>query len=270
MKPMLAHSFKNLGHQVKYPAFIQPKIDGHRCVATIKGGEAILTSRTEKPISMDSIKADLENAFGNIDIVLDGELWSPELTFEELSGIIRSKVRTKPLNKIYYTIFDVICEGTFEERIKLLEMAKILCEKTSNVGVLETLKVNNGNEVSEKFIELIEQGFEGAMLRTAYCKYASGKRSSQMLKIKEFDDDEFTVIDVAEGQGKMKGKAIFICVVSPPNALFRVKMKGKLSDLEYYYNHPEKAIGKKLTVQFQGYTQSGGPRFPIGIRFRED
>ena len=42
MKPMLAHEFKKNKHKVKYPCIVQPKLDGIRCIATIKDGKCTL------------------------------------------------------------------------------------------------------------------------------------------------------------------------------------------------------------------------------------
>ena len=68
----------------------------------------------------------------------------------------------------------------------------------------------------------------------------------------------------------MKGKAVFICETKEGNP-FDAKMKGKLDDLEQYANDPSLAIGRQLTVQFQGYTRKNNvPRFPVALRFRED
>jgi len=48
---MLAHKFADHGHKIKYPAYTQPKLNGHRCLAIVKDGVATLWSRTRKPIT---------------------------------------------------------------------------------------------------------------------------------------------------------------------------------------------------------------------------
>ena len=103
------------------------------------------------------------------------------------------------------------------------------------------------------------------------------KRSFGLLKLKSFQDEEFEVWDVIEGKGKLKGKAgAFVCGTTPSNGVtlsgecFNVKMACKESELEEYLVNAHKYIGKQLTVQFQGKTKRGIPRFPIGLRFREE
>lgn len=48
------------------------------------------------------------------------------------------------------------------------------------------------------------------------------------------------------------------------------KMKGSLDSLIRYAENPELALGIMLTVKYQGLTKYGIPRFPVGLRFRED
>ncbi|MFW6246859.1 MAG: hypothetical protein ACOC22_01640, partial [bacterium] len=56
----------------------------------------------------------------------------------------------------------------------------------------------------------------------------------------------------------------------PDGQTFDAKMIGSLDDLTQYADNPELAIGRMVTVQYQGYTKYGKPRFPVAIRFRED
>jgi len=51
--PMLAHKFSEQGHKIKYPALVQPKLDGHRCTSQYENdGTVTLWSRTRKIINM--------------------------------------------------------------------------------------------------------------------------------------------------------------------------------------------------------------------------
>jgi len=96
------------------------------------------------------------------------------------------------------------------------------------------------------------------------------KRSCDLQKIKEFSDSEFKIIGVKVGtKGSMAGKAVFTCEL-PNKETFDCKMKGDMNELTKYANDPSLVLGKQLTVKYQGYTKYGVPRFPVGLRFRED
>ena len=46
--PMLAHDFNKRGKDIKFPCFVQPKLDGVRCMVHTENGETVFTSRTGK------------------------------------------------------------------------------------------------------------------------------------------------------------------------------------------------------------------------------
>jgi DNA ligase-1 len=112
--PMLAFPIEKKPKALKYPCDVQPKLDGHRCIATIKYGKATLWSRTRKPIaSVPHIVAALEKAFPTGEVVLDGELYNHDYheKFEELTSLIRQAVPTQGHEVVQYHIYDVIIEG---------------------------------------------------------------------------------------------------------------------------------------------------------------
>ena len=56
MMPMLAQSHDKHGHKIKYPAYVQPKLDGIRCFVHVDGESVTLKSRTGKEFtSLDHI-----------------------------------------------------------------------------------------------------------------------------------------------------------------------------------------------------------------------
>lgn len=137
------------------------------------------------------------------------------------------------------------------------------------IHIVETLVVHNEDELMEAFDHFIAEGYEGCMVRNMDGLYVN-KRSYDLQKIKEFDDAEFRVVGVKVGtKGSMAGKAVFICEI-PNVETFDCKMKGSLDSLIQYAEKPELAIGRMLTVKYQGFTKYNIPRFPVGLRFRED
>jgi DNA ligase-1 len=122
--------------------------------------------------------------------------------------------------------------------------------------------------MQELFSVFMEQNYEGAMVRNALGTYKN-KRSYDLQKVKEFDDAEFQIVDVEEGRGSMKGHAIFVCQ-APNGETFNCKMKGDLDNLATIWESKDDYIGNQLTVQYQGLSQYGIPRFPVGVRVRED
>ena len=111
--PMLAHTFEKRKHNIKYPCFIQPKIDGIRMTCRMVNGRIEMFTRKGKPFTpLHNLEKHLEDCFENIDeqpdtFYLDGELFSDTLTFQELAGVVRSsKSSFEELSQVKYVIFD--------------------------------------------------------------------------------------------------------------------------------------------------------------------
>jgi len=271
--PMLAHEFIKHGSKLVYPAFVQPKLDGHRCTAVVESGRCSLWSRSRKPItSMPHIVAAIERLKLKGAHVFDGELYNHDYhdRFSKLSSLIRHDDVRPGSEIIEYHAYDFVTPQTFDHRYADLKLR--IEDAPLPLHLVETKEVTDEDELMLAFDHFRALKYEGAMARNANGLYISSptKRSYDLLKLKEFQDDEFPVRAVEEGRGKLAGHAIFICEM-PTGKQFRVKMKGKTEELKKYFDRPDLAIGRQLTVKFQGYTDTNGvPRIPVALRFRED
>lgn len=269
--PMLAHKFAEQAHKIKYPAFVQPKLDGIRCIAIVKGGEATLWSRTRKPItSCPHIVQELEAAFENQDIVLDGELYNHEMKsdFEKIVSLVRQEEPGEGHEIVQYHVYDLVdSELPFRERMATL-IHLFNDYEFYSLKRVPTSPVTQEDEVMDYFDTFRSKGYEGAMMRNADSKYAN-KRSYDLQKVKEFDDGEFNIVGVTEGRGKLAGHAIFVCVDQKGDD-FEAKLKGDTANLKKYFDDHSLWKGKKLTVQYQGLTgKKKVPRFPVGVAIRD-
>lgn len=256
--------------KIKFPTFTQPKLDGIRCIAIIKGGEVTLWSRTRKPInSVPHIVQELEAAFENMDIILDGELYNHEMKsdFEKIVSLVRQKEPGEGHEMVQYHVYDMISGDTFKHRYAQLHRIFRMFEFYS-LHLVPSAVAQTAEQVIEHFERNVKQGYEGAMLRNVDSDYVH-KRSMDLQKMKPFIDDDFPIIGVTEGRGKMAGLAIFTCQAKNGNP-FEVKLKGELESLRPYLTNEDLWKGKKLTVRYFGLTNKEKvPRFPVGIVVRD-
>lgn len=291
--PILAHKFAEQGHKIKYPALAQPKLDGHRCTSqkdidtTIVNenlNKSVLSislwSRTRKPITgLPHLNKAIERVSLKIGFDfkrLDGELYHHDYrnNFEDLTSFIRQEEPKEGHEVVQYHVYDIPDENlTNKERYEILESLRPLFDNTP-IKIVETIIVNNEDELYTYLDDCLARGYEGCMVRNMNGMYKF-KRSYDLQKLKKFDDDEFRIIDVKVGtKGSMAGKAVFICEKYRDEQLlaigetFDCKLKGDMGKLKEYADNPSLVIGKILTVKFQGYTKYGKPRFPVGERFR--
>ena len=267
--PMLAQKFAEHAEKITYPAYIQRKYDGARCIATIVNGKATLWTRTRKVInSMPHIIVALEKAFNAKSITLDGELYNHSLhkDFEHLMHLIRPNKPAKGGEVIEYHVYDMVSELPFSRRTLLLENSWKSADKS--LVLVDTFTIESPEEAMEHTKRFQEEGYEGSIVRQANTKYEIGKRSYGLQKIKEFMDSEYAIIGVEEGRGRMAGCAIFVCKTKDGKA-FNVKMEGSLDALRPYLTNSKLWMKKMLTVRYQGLTKEGIPRFPIGKAVRD-
>lgn len=270
ISPMLAHRFDEQGHKLQFPCLSQPKLDGHRCLAVVEKDGVSLWSRTRKPInSVPHINAAVM-ALGLLPgTKLDGELYNHDYRnkFEELTSFIRSSSPKTGHEVVEFHVYDVVSlvDDPQFKRWETLEIMFSEVEDDSPLKLVETLEIEDEDALMLAFEDFLEEGYEGAMARNLHGKYVN-KRSYDLLKIKEFLDAEFPVKAVEEGRGKLAGHAIFVCT-TPDGTEFRAKLKGATVDLKQYFDDPTLAVGRQLTVKYQGLTKNGIPRFPVALRF---
>ena len=273
---MLAQKFSQHGSKISYPAFVQPKLDGVRCVAILEAGVCTLWTRTRKPITgVPHIARAIEQQFSGRrwpgraswdTLVLDGELYQHDYKdkFEQIVSYVRQRDPKLGHEVVEYHVYDVIEEGDmFAARTWTVEelglRAPLVTVVTTEVGSLD--------EVLSVDTEHRRAGYEGTIVREATAMYEPG-RSMGLQKIKQFDDAEFEVTGVQAGRGRMSDCAIFTCSTAT-GATFTCKMEGALETLKPYLANPDMVIGKMLTVRYQGLTNGGVPRFPIGASVRD-
>lgn len=272
--PMLAHRYDKRGDDIAFPAFLQPKLDGHRCTGLVGTEGVTLWSRKRMPIlSMPHITRALMELGLKGQHRPDGELYNHAYhnKFEELTHFIKRPGPIPGHEVVQYHLYDVFIEGApFCDRLGWLQTH--IPKDHPYLKVVKTIEVADEDEMTLAFEEHNADGYEGAIIRNAKGTYLSAPpdaRSVDLQKLKTFIDDEFRVVGVKEGRGKLAGHAIFQCVYEKTGVDTDVKMKGPQAELKKYFENPTEYIGRELTVKFQGWTNKGRPRFGVAWRFAE-
>jgi len=269
--PMLAHRYDQRGDDIVFPAYLQPKLDGHRCTGDMVDGVATLWSRKRMPIlSMPHIVKSLTELGIKGRVRPDGELYAHAYhnNFDELTHFIRQSTPIPGHEVMQYHLYDVYMEGApYEERLAWLR-AHVPTDHPY-LKLVKTIPIEDEDEMTVAFEEHNADGYEGAIIRNAKGVYLSAPpdaRSVDLQKLKKFIDDEFTIIGIKEGRGKLAGHAIFVCRYEKTGIECRAKMKGPQAELKKYFDNASEYIGREITVKFQGWGSKGGPRFPVAWR----
>jgi len=265
------------GEPVIFPQHAQPKVDGIRCVADVRNGG--LASRKGVMFKgFADLKACIaavptfDEGFGSGRLYLDGELFKPDVPFQKLNGLIRRAQHHSDytLDGMVFLVFDAIDldhpDTPFSERTEAL---RAMLEATTMIKYLETVVVHSTDEVRTLMQRYLDEGHEGLMLRKSDSAYQIRKRTYDLMKLKEFDDAEFEIIGFKEGAGNDAGTAVFCCKTADGAQTFWVRPTGSWAYRARLFQDGDAHIGKQLTVKYQGVSEDGVPRFPVGKALRD-
>lgn len=269
IEPMLAATYKGWDKKWKY-VYSQPKLDGMRCIATKDG----LFSRQGKPIvSVPHVHDALKPFFTKLpDAILDGELYNHDLrdNFNELISIARQMKPTaddlaKSASSIQYHVYDMISDVKFYVRLTHFRSLIASMLDTNVIKLVDTLEAHDQEELDLNYAMHLAEGYEGQMIRldTPY----EQKRSKNLLKRKEFIDDEFEVLEIIEGQGNWSGYAKSVQCKTKDGVIFNAGIKGTQEFTKNLLNSSPRP--KFATVRYQNVTPDGSLRFPIAVAFWE-
>lgn len=266
-RPMLAHPFAKRSSAIKWPAFVQPKMDGIRMIAVIGEDDVELYSRNAKPLTAPRhLVAPLLERFHGGEIV-DGELFSPDMTLQDI--VSGAKKKSDLTARLQFWIYDMAGEGTFMQRFARATEALGDDPAVSYPLVLvPTHYVDDEDEMRAHHGRHMELGFEGSIVRNANGKYKEGKRSPDLQKVKDFQDDEFEIVGFKDGVGNDEGLVTWECRTAKGREFSARPMGTNEQRAEWFQNGAD-YVGRMLTVKFMYYTPDGSPFHPVGMGIRD-
>ena len=270
--PMLAHKYLDYKDNISFPVLVEPKIDGARMIIQKDG---LFTRNGKKYVSCPHIEELFEPFFKKYpDWIIDGEIYSHDVSFEKIMSIVR---KTKPTiedlkeseNVIKIYIFDGVVDDRsigFKNRFNLIkkEMINILGSSKS-IQFVDFLEINSHNEIELNHNKFVSEGYEGLMVRIPNYPYEN-KRSKNLLKYKHFIDEEFQIIDVIEGKGNRSGMAGNLVLKTKNGKEFSSGIRGGDDYYKYLLKNKSKIIGRLATIRYQNLSDEDKiPRFPVCI-----
>jgi ATP-dependent DNA ligase len=282
-KPMLAYPVSNKPIDYDKKVFIQPKLDGVRCLIQYEPekygddsyrGKAMAYSRTGKEWkNIDHILKELGPFFETYpDAVLDGELYNHDLrdNFEKIISCVR---KTKPTEEhraeskrlVQFHCYDVPSNPhRFDVRNEWIKL---------NVPIAVSFKIVETHEIyAEKYMLdlhkiFLKKGYEGSIVRIN--GVYENKRSHNLRKIKDFQDSEATIIDWVEGKGKRKGTIGKFVGEDSDGVVFGIPVMDKFKYLQDNFDEMKTWVGREATFTYFERTKANSYRFPLFKAIRD-
>jgi DNA ligase-1 len=276
MLPMLVKTFKNDKKHIKFPCYVQPKLNGVRCLANMVNGSKpeYISRKNKRYETLDHLTEPLM-ALAMTDVAWDGEIYNHGWNFAKI--LQRVKKLRPDSNQLQYWIYDVIEENAldFQDRNTLIKV--VLGPKGKRNGpliIVPTIKVNSEDEIRKIHDEWVKLGFEGAIVRNAKGKYKKGLvRSYDIQRFKDFHDAEFKIIGGKAEEVQLEDESWVNCIVfeceTEDGKTFFVRPKGDVASRARMFDDLDKLIGKDLTVRYGEKSEDNIPIFPVGIAIRD-
>lgn len=269
--PMLAHDYRKQGHRINYQhelgVFVQPKLDGVRCLISLVDDKITFKSRGGKFYNVPNhLKEELTPIFEKYkSLVLDGELYIHGMYLQDIISCVKKTNKNTPDLELH--IFDIASMDSTgwcsrREHLNFLfttfqDMKYVKQVRDYSVADFETVKAYHDTFVAE--------GYEGVMVRQGFGEYQYNHRSPWLQKYKEFLDEEFDIVSIEED---VDGGGVPVCVTHDGKT-FKATYKASHDDRKKILQEAKMVIGKKGTVKFQSLTKDGIPQFPILVSVRD-
>lgn len=263
--PMLAMQKKKV--KLNMPRyFIQPKLNGVRCLSKKDIRGIVLSSRGGQYYKIPHIEEELIQIFEeNSNIILDGEIYKHGVPLQEISGAARRESRDmfKTDNWLEYHIYDVFKRNDNNAQHKRVSRLRILSDKyhtLSSIRFVETLLINNEENIIKDYHDsFLANGYEGAILRHPDGEYEFNVRSNNLVKVKEYQDEEFTIIGCKTDPTKSEAESFVFVLKNNINDLeFDARPTGTLEQKKDWLDN-QSWRGKTATVRFFERSNEGLP-----------
>ena len=175
-KPMLAYPVSDKPINYDNKVFMQPKLDGVRCVIQYDNNQVKAYSRTGKEWkNIDHILFNLKGFFHfNPNVILDGELYNHDLkdNFEKIISLVR---KTKPTDEdriesaemVQFHCYDTIMEHmSYDQRNEFINQALMLIP---SVHIVDTNMLFREDDAKVYHNRNLDKGYEGSIVRTTMC-----------------------------------------------------------------------------------------------------
>lgn len=273
--------------------YIEPKLDGVRCLAIVKkhttGYTARLFTRNGKPIlGFEDIIEELEiymapamNKFTSMDsFVFDGEIMVSGKFKDTMENLFTHSKNKQGV----YNIFDAVTLEVFikERAERPLFMRKNdlsiaysdIFDKLSSIALVSGYYIYPDDpdvllEIESAHSKYLEQGYEGVMVKDATMPYVQ-KRGAHWIKFKKFHTEDFEIVGVFPGKGKYS-KTLGGLIVNVYGTNVEVGSGFTDEQRDEYWQNINDIIGNFCEVKYQEIIpESGSLRFPVFVRIRYD
>ena len=283
---------QKLVDKIKFPAYVQMKMDGMRFNAIVRNGGVEFRSRNGKELDL---KGNLVNEFlalaNGVDCVFDGELlvmFDDDMQFADRqtgNGILnkanKGTISVDEAKLVHASLWDVIpfedftrgvCNVSYETRWSSVEqLVANQPSKGKRIWSVYHTEVSDLEAANEIFQQLLADGYEGIILKDKLGKWED-KRTKSQIKFKGELECDLKIVGLQPGTGKYEGMLGAILCESA-DGVVKVSVGSGFNDA-HRKTLGDEIIGKIVAVKYNArITNKQGEEslfLPIFVEVRED
>lgn len=288
IKPQLAKQSEKVTNRKIFDKewMISRKLDGVKALFYYKDGEIHTASRGGENYDAATThlrtNPDLLCFFSeNPNVILDGELFKRGKSLQQISGAARMEKNAYDCDWLEYWIYDCYFidnpeMNAMDRYIFLLEHSSLPLysgveddEKNEPIKILIHDTIKGWDNMIQAHNQYVSEGFEGACITDPTKPYKPGSRGNQLIKIKQYKSEDFTVIGYELG---LRGSEdmTFICELEDGRTFKAMPVGDRATKAEYVENFDKKYKGHKVECTFFNYSDEGIPTQPKARIFRFD
>lgn len=293
---MLCSPFEQkLVDKIKFPAYVQLKMDGMRFNAIVRDGKCEFRSRNGKEIQLlGNLEQEFISLAGDVDCVFDGELMVMDdssgqfMDRQSGNGILnkanKGTISPNEAALVHATVWDVIpyvlfgdgyCTTPYSTRFSSLKkLVEQIPPKGKKIWLVASDLVENMDDANAKFEEYLGLGLEGIILKDGSGIWED-KRAKHQIKFKGELECDLKIVAVDEGKGKAVGMlGAIVCESS--DGVVRVNVGSGFNDehrINLWHIRNE-LVGRIVAVKYNARIKNKQGEeslfLPIFIELRDD
>lgn len=276
LKPQLAKSSNDCKISVlEKEMACSRKLDGVRCLMkwSKENEDVVSVSRGGKDYDASTalIREELFDYLGdNQDMMFDGEIYVHGKHLQEISGLARLNTWEDRCEILEYWIYDLaIPDMKFRDRLTILMELQEKFKDNPKIKIIDHVFTNSWMEIDKLHNQWVEEGFEGLVARKPDKNYSYGKRNSDWIKVKLYQDEEFKIIDYKDG---LRPEDFAFILETKEGKVFSACPIGTREQKAQYILDMDDIIDNYGTVKFFGYSIDGIPMQPHfkSVRYSDD
>lgn len=202
--------------------------------------------------------------------ILDGEIYIHGYNLQRLSGLCRKITLEEEHKNLEYHVYDIAgTDLVFKDRLPILIELQEFFKDSVKIKICEHVKTESWSDIQKLHDKWVADGYEGLVIRNPDKEYGYGKKDARAIKVKMFDDAEFTITGITEG---LRDEDFVFNLLTDDGKAFEAKPRGTREQRQEYRDNLETIIGQKGTVKYFGFSPDGIPLLPIFkyVRYGDD